>query len=44
MVDGVCVYRELFNNEFEAAKAYDREVKRLRPHDYWNYINLKEKA
>ena len=42
MVNRKWAYRELFDSEDEAARAYDAAVWRLKPKDACSYINFKD--
>ena len=43
MVNRKWAYRELFDSEEEAARAYDDAVWRLKPREAKSYINFKER-
>ncbi len=43
MVNRKWAYRELFDSEEEAARAYDDAVWRLKPKEAKSYINFKER-
>lgn len=44
MVNRKWAYRELFDSEEEAARAYDDAVWRLKPKEAKSYVNFKERS